>query len=97
MSTGTARSTPLTSAPTAALMFPTLTAGQIARIAAHGVLRPVTRGQVLIESGQTDVPCFVVKAEIEIVRPSSPGDLVVAFHRRANSPVKSACSSVVLR
>jgi thioredoxin reductase (NADPH) len=82
MSTGTARSTPLTSAPTAALMFPTLTAGQIARIAAHGVLRPVTRGQVLIESGQTDVPFFVVTAgEIEIVRPSSPGDLVVAFHR----------------
>jgi thioredoxin reductase (NADPH) len=37
---------------------------------------------VLIESGQTDVPFFVVKAgEIEAIRPSSLGDLVIAFHR----------------
>ena len=82
MSTETTRSTPLTSAATASLMFPTLTAKQIARIAPHGVLRPITRGDVLIESGQADVPFFVVKAgEIEIIRPSSLGDLVIAFHR----------------
>lgn len=82
MSTEATRSTPLTSAATASLMFPTLTATQIARIAAHGIPRPITRGEVLIESGQTDVPFFVVKAgEIEIVRPSSLGDLVIAFHR----------------
>ncbi len=75
------RSTPLTSAPAAALMFPTLTAAQIARLAARGVCRPVVRGEVLIESGQTDVPLFVVKAgEIEIIRPSALGDLVIAFH-----------------
>src|SRR6185369_11062196 len=82
MLTETTRSTPLTSAATASLMFPTLSAAQIARIAAHGVVRPITRGEVLIESGQTDVPFFVVKAgEIEVVRPSSLGDLVIAFHR----------------
>jgi thioredoxin reductase (NADPH) len=82
MPTQTTRSTPLTSAATASVMFPTLAAGQIARIAAHGVVRPITRGEVLIESGQTDVPFFVVKAgEIEIIRPSSLGDLVIAFHR----------------
>jgi thioredoxin reductase (NADPH) len=82
MPSGATRSTPLTSAPTAALMFPTLSAGQIARIAAHGVVRPITRGEVLIESGQMDVPFFVVKAgEIEIIRPSSLGDLLIAFHR----------------
>jgi len=60
-------------------MFPTLTAGQISRIASHGVIRPTTRGDVLIEGGQTNVPFFVVKdGEIEVVRPSGLGDLLVA-------------------
>jgi thioredoxin reductase (NADPH) len=79
MLTETTRSTPLTSVPAAALMFPTLSAAQIARIAAHGVIRPITRGEVLIEGGQTNVPFFVVKAgEIEVIRPSGLGDLLVA-------------------
>src|SRR5262245_62167574 len=73
------RSNPLTSAPDAALLFPTLTSTQIARIAAHGVIRPVTRGEVLIDGGQTDVPFFVLTAgEIEVIRPSGLGDLLVA-------------------
>ncbi|MGE5800637.1 MAG: FAD-dependent oxidoreductase [Gemmatimonadota bacterium] len=75
----TPRSTPLTSAPNAAFLFPTLTSAQIARIASHGVTRPVTRGEVLIEDGQTDVPFFVLQAgEIEVIRPSGIGDLLVA-------------------
>jgi thioredoxin reductase (NADPH) len=79
MSTRTTRSTALMSGPNAALMFPTLTAAQIARIAAHGVVRPIRRGEVLITEGQADVPFFVVKAgEIEIIRPSGLGDLLVA-------------------
>jgi thioredoxin reductase (NADPH) len=79
MLTETIRSTPLTSAATAPLMFPTLSVGQIARIAAHGVVRPMTRGEMLIEGGQTDVPFFVVKAgEIEVIRPSGLGDLLIA-------------------
>jgi thioredoxin reductase (NADPH) len=79
MATRTTRSTALMSGPNAALMFPTLTAAQIARIAAHGVIRPITRGEVLITEGQADVPFFVVKAgEIEIIRPSGLGDLLVA-------------------
>jgi thioredoxin reductase (NADPH) len=83
MLTEITRSTPLTSAPDAALMFPSLSAAQIARIAAHGVVRPITGGEVLIESGQTNVPLFVVLAgEIEIIRPSTLGDLVIAFHRQ---------------
>jgi thioredoxin reductase (NADPH) len=82
--TETVRSTPLTSAPDAALMFPTLTSAQIARIASHGVTRPVTRGEVLIEGGQTDVPFFVVKAgEIEVIRPSGLGNLLIAVLRPA--------------
>jgi thioredoxin reductase (NADPH) len=78
------RSIPLTNAPDAALLFPTLTSTQIARIASHGVTRPVTRGEVLIEGGQTDVPFFVLKAgEIEVVRPSGLGDLLIAILRPA--------------
>ena len=42
----------LTNATTASCMFATLTAGQIERIAADGVLRPITRGEVLTESSQ---------------------------------------------
>jgi thioredoxin reductase (NADPH) len=39
----------------------------------------MTRGEVLIEGGQTNVPFFVVKAgEIEVIRPSGLGDLLVA-------------------
>ena len=60
-------------------MFPTLTATQIARIASHGVTRPIARGEVLIERGQTDVPFFVLKAgEIEVIRPSGLGDRLIA-------------------
>ena len=78
--TGATRSTPLTASAHAALMFPTLSAAQIARIAARGVMRSITRGEVLIERGQTDVPFFVVKAgEIEIIRPSGLGDALIAI------------------
>jgi thioredoxin reductase (NADPH) len=55
----------------AELMFPTLTSEQIARIAAHGRVRPIREGEVLVEAGDHDVPFFVVKSgRIEIVRPS---------------------------
>jgi len=79
MSTGPAHATPLTIAGDAALLFPTLSSAQIARIASRGVTRPITHGEVLIEGGQTNVPFFVVKAgEIEVIRPSGLGDLLVA-------------------
>ena len=61
-------------------MFPTLSSAQIARIASRGVIRQITRGEVLIEGGQTNVPFFVVKAgEIEVIRPSGLGDLLIAI------------------
>ena len=73
--------TPLSSAANASLLFPTLTSAQITRFAAHGVTHPIARGEVLVQEGQTEVPFFVVKAgEIEIVRPSSLGDLVIAVN-----------------
>src|SRR5262245_19541072 len=82
MLTATTRSTPLSSGPNAALLFPVLNAAQISRIASHGLTRPITRGEVLIEGGQTNVPFFVVKAgEIEVIRPSGLGDLLIASVR----------------
>jgi thioredoxin reductase (NADPH) len=62
-------------------MFPILTSEQITRIASHGVVRPLARGELLIEAGDSVVPFFVVTAgEIEIVRPSALGDTLVAVH-----------------
>lgn len=76
---GPAPRTPLTGAADAALMFPTLTPPQIARIAAHGVHRRVAGGEVLIDGGQTDVPFFVLIAgTIEVVRASALGEQLVA-------------------
>jgi thioredoxin reductase (NADPH) len=73
--------TPTVSPEHAALMFPTLTAAQIARVAAHGSARPVREGEVLVEAGAQPVPFFIVKAgQIEIVRSSKDGDTLVAVH-----------------
>src|SRR5262249_31658042 len=73
------RSTLLSSAPNAALLFPRLSSAQIARIACHGVIRPITCGEVLVGGGLVSVPFFVVKAgEIEVIRPSGLGDLPIA-------------------
>ena len=65
-------SRPSASSPDAGTQtFPILTAPQIARIATHGHVRPIQRGEVLIEQGDRVVPFFVVTAgELEIVRPS---------------------------
>lgn len=82
MSTAATPSTPLSSAANAALMFPRLSAAQISRVASHGVTRPITRGEVLIEGGQTNVPFFVVMAgEIEVIRPSGLGAVLIATVR----------------
>lgn len=59
-------------------MFPTLTAAQVARVAAHGHVRKVQRGEVLVEAGDHDVPFFVVTAgQIEIVRRSGTAEAVI--------------------
>ena len=71
---------PLTRAPRDQI-FPTLTPDQIARIAAHGHVRPVRAGEVLIEAGDAVLPFFVVTTgEIEIVRPSGATETLVAVH-----------------
>ncbi len=59
-------------------VFPTLTEAQIARIERYGRRRTVTAGEVLIESGETARPFFVIlEGEIEAVLPEYPDRAVV--------------------
>jgi len=62
--------------------FPTLTAQQVSRIAAHGQRRSTTRGEVLVEAGAKGVPCFVVlNGELQALRPTDRAEtLIVAHH-----------------
>jgi thioredoxin reductase (NADPH) len=62
-------------------VYPTLTAPQIARIAAHGRRRRVERGEVLIEPGEPSARMFVViSGTIEITRTTDGIEqLVVTF------------------
>ena len=72
---------PLTLSSSAERMFPILTQAQVKRIAAHGVLRSIRPGEVLIEAGARGVPFFVITAgRVEAVRPSGKGDTLVTIH-----------------
>jgi thioredoxin reductase (NADPH) len=62
-------------------IFPKLTPAQISRIAAHGHVRSVQSGEVLIEQGDTSVPFFVVTTgEVEIVRPLVAHETLITVH-----------------
>src|SRR5437660_1396264 len=79
--TDTALPSPLTLSSGVERMFPTLTPAQIKRIAAHGKLRSIRPGEVLIEAGARVVPFFVVTAgRIEVVRPSGDTATLVTVH-----------------
>ena len=76
----TRRGLPLTSSRIEKI-FPKLTPAQIDRIAAHGRIRSVHPGEVLIEQGDTSVPFFVViTGEVEIVRPFDAYETLVTVH-----------------
>ena len=76
----TPRGLPLTRAHVEQI-FPKLTPAQIRRIAAHGHMRAMERGEVLVEQGDRAVPFFVVvSGEVEIVRPSVPAETLVTVH-----------------
>jgi thioredoxin reductase (NADPH) len=63
-------------------LFPTLTAAQIARIAAHGRRRSVAPGDILVEVGDRVVPFFVVvSGEIQVLRPSGATETLIVIHR----------------
>lgn len=63
-------------------LFPTLTEAQIARIAPRGRRRAVSRGEVLIEVGQRDLPFFVLlDGQIDALQPSADTEtLIVSVH-----------------
>lgn len=62
-------------------MVPTLTAAQMARIAAHGRVRQVQPGEVMVEVGQPLARFFVVTTgNIEIVRPSGSTEELIAVY-----------------
>ena len=62
-------------------IFPVLSPAQIKRIAAHGRVRPIQRGDILIEQGQENVPFYVVTSgEVEIVRPCKTSDTIITHH-----------------
>ncbi|HEY1302456.1 MAG TPA: FAD-dependent oxidoreductase [Vicinamibacterales bacterium] len=72
---------PLLTASQEALLFPTLTSAQIARIAAGGQVRRITPGEILVEVGDRVVPFFVVRSgQIEIVQPSSTDETLIVTH-----------------
>src|SRR5207253_11188052 len=76
----TRRGLPLTSSRIEKI-FPKLTPAQISRVAAHGHMRAVQRGEVLVEQGDTSVPFFVViTGELEIVRPYAAYETLVTVH-----------------
>src|SRR6185437_7160141 len=76
----TRRGLPLTSSRIEKI-FPKLTPAQIDRIAAHGRMRSVQPGEVVIEQGDTSIPFFVViKGELEIVRPLGAYETLVTAH-----------------
>ncbi len=59
-------------------VFPTLTAEQVSRIAAHGRRRSATRGEVLVEVGDRAFPFFVVvSGEVEAVRPGATTETLI--------------------
>jgi thioredoxin reductase (NADPH) len=63
-------------------VFPTLTPAQIARIAAHGRRRTLTRGDVLVNVGDQPIPFFVVvSGEIQAVRLSEGAETLIVSHR----------------
>jgi thioredoxin reductase (NADPH) len=60
-------------------MFPTLKPEQIDRVAAHGHVRQVQGGEILVEAGERNVPFFIVKTgHVAIIRPPGTDEHIVA-------------------
>jgi thioredoxin reductase (NADPH) len=61
-------------------IFPTLTPAQVARVHAHGRVRQVKSGEVLIEAGEQSTRFFVVTAgQLRLVRQSGESEELVAL------------------
>jgi CRP-like cAMP-binding protein len=74
-------------------IFPTLTQAQIRRIAAHGHMRTMQRGEVLVEQGDSAAWFFVVVAgEVEVVRPSGATETLITVFVLVSSRARSTRS-----
>ena len=74
--------TPLSIAPSEEQVFPTLTADQIARIAAKGFRRAIQPTDILMHEGQQQFPLFVVtEGELQAVRKTRNGEDLVSTLR----------------
>ena len=77
--TETTPAIPLTVSSRVEHVFPTLTPGQVARVARHGHVRQVQGGEVLVEAGDLTTRFFVVKeGQVDIVRTSGAVEELVA-------------------
>src|ERR1700682_3102544 len=61
--------------------FPVLTAAQINRVRPGSKLRPVTKGEILFEPGDTNIPFIVLLSRLmEIVQTGLDGEVPVTTH-----------------
>jgi thioredoxin reductase (NADPH) len=64
-----------------AQMFPLLTAAQIARLEAHGTHRATSRGEILNEPGDRNLPMLVVlSGTIEVIQSGMNGEALLVVH-----------------
>jgi thioredoxin reductase (NADPH) len=62
-------------------MFPILTAAQIARLESHGTHRQVSKGEILAQPGDRNLPMLVVlSGSIEVVQPGINGEVLIVVH-----------------
>ena len=61
-------------------LFPTLTQAQIYRIAAQGRRRQTTKGEVLVEIGDTAPFFVVVRGAIQVLSPAAGAETVIVTH-----------------
>jgi hypothetical protein len=66
--------------PSSERLFPTLTEAQIHRIAAHGRRRQTTKGEVLVEIGDTAPFFVVVRGAIQVLSPTAGAETVIVMH-----------------
>ncbi len=63
-------------------MYPVLTPAQLERVAAHGRIRSIAAGELLVEAGQEGMPFFaVLSGSIEIVQSAGASEAPVVTHR----------------
>ena len=86
-----ALTSPIASAEPPDRMVPTLTAPQVSRIAAHGRRRSTTRGEVLVEMGESAAPFFVIlSGEIQALRPTDRIETLIVTHHAGQFTGESA-------